>query len=135
MSFNPCGKMKIKLLFLIIGFIAVISFSGCASLFSERNTQISFRSEPAGASVYINNKLLGVTPCLIDLKTRFRDQRVTYKLEGYDEISFYLLREFNELFWLNSLNFFIFSPIDVFITGQAYMYRNLDYFETLSKSK
>lgn len=126
--------MKNKFLALIFSVILIISFSGCASLFTERNTQISFRSEPAGASVFINNKLVGITPCLVELKTRFRDQRVVYKLEGYDEVSFFLLKEFNEVFWLNSLNFFIFSPIDVFITGQAYMYRELDYFETLKKT-
>lgn len=56
--------------------------SGCAH-------QALFLSEPAGATVYVDGKAIGVTPCEYDYKLSAGDNyEVTVKKEGFEAVNY-----------------------------------------------
>lgn len=61
----------------------------CASMFGKREDEITVKSEPAGADVYIGLEKAGVTPYTFKLKRNTFDQTyVTLKLEGFESHKF-----------------------------------------------
>ncbi len=69
---------------IVIGFlVAVVLFNGCATIFSGSKNDVSFSSDPSGASIYIDGMLMGKTPLLIELSKK-REHHVEFRLEGYE---------------------------------------------------
>ena len=67
---------------LIIFVVLVISLSSCATFLKNSSQDIEFSSEPTGAEVYANGKLLGTTPVKIRLKSKIT-HTLEFKKEGY----------------------------------------------------
>jgi hypothetical protein len=53
---------------LVLGLIFL--FSGCATLFKGTSEEVSFGSNPLGAEIYIDGKLMGKTPAAFQLITK-----------------------------------------------------------------
>lgn len=66
--------------FIIIILSLSIIFSGCATIFSRRQT-IHVNSYPQGASVYAGSKYIGITPC--SYKSRRAKATLTFAKDGY----------------------------------------------------
>ena len=70
--------MKNSLLILSI----LILTSSCATIMTGKTQEVTFDSEPQGAEVTVNGRVIGKTPTTIQLDKK-TDQSVSFKLEGY----------------------------------------------------
>lgn len=59
-----------------------LSLSGCASMVNGANEQISFKSQPSGATVIVDDKKHGATPVEVELDRSY-DHHAVIRLEGY----------------------------------------------------
>ena len=70
--------MKNSLLILSV----LILSSSCATIMTGKTQEVTFDSEPQGAEVAVNGRVIGKTPTTIQLDKK-KDQTVSFKLEGY----------------------------------------------------
>ena len=70
--------MKNSLLILSVLFLS----SSCATIMTGKTQEVTFDSEPQGAEVTVNGRVIGKTPTTIQLDKK-TDQSVSFKLEGY----------------------------------------------------
>lgn len=75
-------------------------FSGCATIISGSNKNITITSEPQEAKVYINGGYRGKTPVQLSLKTN-KDYSIRISKKGYDEGTAIINRSFNAMAILN----------------------------------
>jgi CRISPR/Cas system-associated exonuclease Cas4 (RecB family) len=54
--------------FLVLGLVFLLA--GCATLFKGTSEEVSFGSNPVGAEIYIDGKLMGKTPAAFQLITK-----------------------------------------------------------------
>jgi hypothetical protein len=66
---------------LILAFLAM-AVASCANIIHGKTEEISVESDPAGATVVLNNGMSGVTPFMIQVP-RERDLIFHYSLDGY----------------------------------------------------
>ena len=74
---------KFILVFLAFSFVL---YSGCATIFSGSNADITFNSEPQGAKLIINGANHGITPVTLKLKKGL-DYAVEFIKEGFENKS------------------------------------------------
>jgi hypothetical protein len=78
--------------------LAVLVFApalnGCASIIRGGRQKVAVTSDPPGAQVFEDGVLLGTTPTELRLK-REDDHRLVFRLEGYDDVTVELEREFD----------------------------------------
>lgn len=117
-------------------FIAVVLVSGCATLFSGSDDNISFTSDPPNVKVYMNTRYLGVTPLNITVKrVGFATANLnTFRFEkkGHRAQEFRLTTEFNNVTLLNTIS--IVSYLTDAFTGAITQYSPTDYHIILEKS-
>jgi len=73
-------------------FVAVLAGSGCATLAHGRAQEISIRSAPAGARVYIGSELAGETPARILVRRAEKDPIVRIEKDGFEPVEVKLTR-------------------------------------------
>ena len=71
--------MKIKILSTAL---ICIYLSSCATLFKGTKQEVSFRSDPQRAEVYVNGIRMGETPLTLKLVTK-KTYAIEFKIEGY----------------------------------------------------
>jgi len=76
--------MKTKIL--IIALICIY-LSSCALVFKGTKEEVSFRSDPQRAEVYVNGIRMGETPLTLKLVTK-QTYAIEFKIEGYKPKSF-----------------------------------------------
>jgi len=65
----------------ILGLIVALNLlTGCASMMKDPNEPVLFTSDPPGASVYLNEVLIGKTPASLSLKAT--DHTLRFEREG-----------------------------------------------------
>ncbi|MDC8449824.1 MAG: PEGA domain-containing protein [Nitrospira sp.] len=79
----------------------VVCLSGCATIFTGSNDNITFKSVPEGARVEINGNSIGRTPVTVPVKRALTPPQVMLKLDGYDQRSILLQNGFNGVSILN----------------------------------
>jgi len=85
--------MKKILLFVMLVSIGLM-LQNCATVLSGTKDQITFKSTPPGATIFLNGKEIGTTNNSIIVKRKdgvskgFKSSKVTYKLEGYRDLTF-----------------------------------------------
>ena len=122
--------MKNSLLILSVLFLS----SSCATIMTGKTQEVTFDSEPQGAEVAVNGRVIGKTPTTIQLDKK-KDQTVSFKLEGYKTQTRTLETKVNAWFMGNIvLGGFIGSTTDG-ITGGMHEYSPNQYYITLSKDK
>jgi hypothetical protein len=106
--------------------LALLLFSGCATLFSGTDEDVTFRSEPSGAQIIIDGVTVGTTPATVEVdRPGLNDMDVTVELEGYEARTFELDKKFNNtaiwniLFWPGFI-------IDA-LTGALFRYDKTNY--------
>lgn len=109
-------KRKISL-FVTIAFL--LTQTGCASIVSGRQQDISVRSNPEGAAVEIDGMPVGKTPVTTEVKRKRRHQ-IKLTKEGYMEETRSTKRGFNWWFIGNVLIGGIIGIIVDFSTGAVY---------------
>ena len=112
----------------------LILTSSCATIMTGKTQEVTFDSEPQGAEVAVNGRVIGKTPTTIQLDKK-QDQSVSFKLEGYKTQTRRLETKIQGFFWGNIvLGGFIGSTTDG-ITGGMHEYSPNQYYITLSKDK
>lgn len=115
-------RMKLKFL-TIIGLVGLL-LSGCASIISGTTQDLTFNSNPEGAKVYLNGKVVGVTPFTFTAKkNKYDNMRIEKK--GYVSINRDLNKSFDGVAAINIL--WDLSTTDA-ITGAIYKYDENSYF-------
>jgi len=76
---------------LVVLMVAVLSFTGCATIVGNTNKNVTFTSEPRGAKVAVESKKPGLyftttTPGTIKLSKK-KNYFATYSLEGYHTVT------------------------------------------------
>ena len=88
--------MKKVVLMMIIG--TTFIFTSCATILSGTSDEIRFDSDPEGASIMLDGLKLGKTPATVTIKRPgFGNKEITLKLDGYEDRSFMLQKEFNTM--------------------------------------
>jgi len=90
-SMLPKSKITIMLVAL-----SGLVFAGCATIIHGTHQKIPVKSFPSGASVYVKNNQVGVTPATLHLK-RNNDYTLTFKKSGYKPVRINLDRNFKFL--------------------------------------
>lgn len=66
--------------------IAFLFLSGCASIGGNNTRMVKVESEPAGATILVDNQPYGVTPAVITLPSYiYGGKTVTLKKKGYQD--------------------------------------------------
>lgn len=86
----------------VVGAMAVLGFSGCATIFSGSTQQVSFHSNPDGATVKVGERIIGKTPITTSLK-RKSGQTITFEKEGYNAVTSDMTTRLNPWFFGNFL--------------------------------
>src|SRR5262245_36412881 len=77
---------------------------GCASIVDGRRETVSFASDPPGAQIIINGRVIGVTPASISLeRSEYKEANVLFKKEGYQDQQAAIQTSLNNWFWGNIL--------------------------------
>jgi hypothetical protein len=91
-----------KYLKLILIIVQAVSLTNCASIIHGSKQQITFSSQPSGATVYIDDHKVGVTPRVIELPRKGRikgepSTKNTYKakieMDGFEPYEIIIKRE------------------------------------------
>ena len=109
----------------MIVFTAFI-FTSCATILSGTSDEINFTSDPKGADIMLDGLKVGKTPATVSIKRPgFGNKEITIKLDGYEDRTFMLQKEFNTMAICNLASW----PgwiIDV-ITGSVMKYSKTNY--------
>jgi len=82
-----------KCIILII--ITSLLTTSCATIFTGTKDRIWFKTNPAGATIYINGIEQCKTPCSTNVKRKVGDTDVEIKLDSYETRIIQLDKEFN----------------------------------------
>jgi hypothetical protein len=115
---------------LVILLCLIFMLSGCASIVSGRNQQMSFQSNPDEATLYIDGRAIGKTPITIPLQ-RKKGQMMEFKKDGFKPVTMQLTTHLNGWFWGNILTGGLLGSTTDGITGAATEYSPSQYFVTL----
>src|SRR5690349_20635236 len=81
---------------------AALFVAGCATVFSGKTQEVTFLSQPDGATVTVGGKVLGKTP-LTTMLQKEKNQELRFEKDGYTPISMSLTTRINGWFWVNIL--------------------------------
>lgn len=103
---------------------------GCATIISGSTQEVTFQSEPEGATVKVNGRPLGKTPITIQLDKK-SDQSLTFELDGYKTISTTLSTSLDPWFWGNIVIGGLIGSTTDGISGAVYQYSPNQYFVSM----
>ena len=109
---------------------AVLLLTGCATLFTGKSQEVTFRSEPEGATVTVTGKILGRTP-LTTMIPKDKNQVLTFELDGYKPFTTQLSTQLEGWFWGNIVIGGFFGSTTDSATGAMHHYSPDQYFVTL----
>ena len=118
----------------LLGIFLALTASGCGSIMHGRTQPLSFKSNPKGARVTLNGRLLGATPVTVNVD-RKKDQTVDFEKEGYKPVRVRLESRLSN--WFRWGNLFLglglsplFSTTDG-VNGAVYQYSPDQYMVSL----
>lgn len=79
----------------------LLCLSGCATVFSGFNDDITFTSDPEGAVVYVDHERVGITPVVVSVGKDLSNNDIKFKKKGCATDQMALVRRFNRLTILN----------------------------------
>lgn len=119
-----------QVLCLFCAVMALALMTGCATIFTGTSQEVSFVSNPEGATVAVSGKVLGKAPLTARLDKK-EGQSITFEKEGYKTASMRLDTHLNPWFWGNIVfGGFLGSTTDG-ASGAAYEYSPSQYMITL----
>ena len=116
-----------KLIIIVMLTLAsTIIINGCATIFTGDKDSINFTSNPSGAKIVMDGLDIGKTPATLEIKrSGFKDKEITLKLDGYEDRTFLLQKEFNAIAILNFAG--ILGWFVDFATGSVMKYSDKSY--------
>jgi len=108
--------------------ILCLSLTACATIFDKTNDDISFTSEPSGANIYLNGRLMGKTPTSFQVNRSPLSgsiSQIAVEKEGYKRQAFDLGKELNKIAIFNLC--LVPSWLTDFFSGAAMRYSPTDY--------
>lgn len=96
--------MEVSMERLMILYLAVSLFSGCATILSGTTDQISFNSEPSKANILLEGIQKAKTPVIISVKKKFGNSMILVRKKGYETQTHSLNRSLDVLTLLNLFN-------------------------------
>lgn len=85
--------------------VGAVVLTGCASMFGDNSRQVTVKSEPVGAQVFVNGMSVGSTPAIVTLPTYiYGSQLITLRKPGYQDISINVNSKFQMVGLWNLLN-------------------------------
>jgi len=110
-----------------------LSMQGCASIVKGRNQEVTFKSEPEGATVTLSGgRTLGKTPMTLLMEKKSSDQSVTFEKEGYKPQTLPLTTTMSGWFWGNIVIGGVIGSTTDGVTGAHSEYSPSQYFVTLA---
>ena len=104
---------------------------GCATIVAGSSQELTFQTEPEGATVSVAGKALGRTPLTTEV-SRDKNLSLTFEKEGYKPYTTQLSTTLNGWFWGNIVfGGFLGSTTDG-VSGSIHEYSPSQYFVTLS---
>lgn len=122
--------MKKILLFLLVAIVYSGAITGCASIVTGTSQDVSFQSQPEGATVIINGKKIGKTPLTTNLKKESK-QTLIFEKEGYKTQTMQLSTSLNSWFWGNIVIGGVIGSTTDGLSGAVHEYTPNQYFITL----
>ncbi len=104
--------------------ILIILLSNCATVINGKKQWVPIITDVPGATVYVDNKLIDSTPCVIKLPRKIDPPTIELTKNGYKKQEITLKVKWNETTALNNVNVF-FWAIDYF-SGAYLKYRPID---------
>jgi hypothetical protein len=108
---------------------SMLLMTGCASVFKGQDQVLSFSSEPDGATVRIDGKVVGQTPMSTKVKKSSVDS-ISIEKDGFKTETMAPEKRFDNVAFLNI--FWDLSTTDL-ITGAAYEYQPSNFHYKLKK--
>lgn len=108
----------------------ILMATGCATIMSGKSQELSFQSNPDGATVTVSGKIIGKTPITTTLKKE-KGQSLVFSKDGHKSVSMRLDTRLDSWFWGNiALGGLIGSSTDG-ISGAVHEYSPSQYMVTL----
>jgi hypothetical protein len=117
----------------ILLILAAATMTGCATIATGTKDNVSFVSNPEGATVSVSGKVIGKTPVSADLP-RKRDQMIVFEKDGYKPLTMKLETQMNSWFWGNIVIGGLFGSTTDSASGAVYRYSPSQYMVTLEPS-
>lgn len=123
-----------KFLLLAVFTTMSLSLTGCATIVKGRNQEVTVKTEPEGATIKVDGRVIGRTPMTIMLGKKSK-QIMTLEKEGYRTEEFPLTTTMSGWFWGNILFGGLIGSTTDGITGAAIEYSPSQYFIPLSSTQ
>jgi len=98
MEMNKRSRVTLVLLGLIL--VGSLLGAGCATLFTDSEDEISFRSNVDPVKIIIDGNFVGETPITIPVDRKLQKYKVKFSKEGYDTQEIELAHKFNSNAWV-----------------------------------
>lgn len=110
--------------------VSMLFMGGCATIVKGTDQNLSFNSEPEGATVSIDEKVLGKTPVTVPVD---KDQglTITFEKEGYQLYTAQLTTETQAWFWGNILIGGLIGSTTDGVSGAIHEFSPDNYYVTL----
>lgn len=119
-----------NLILSITGVALVLSLTGCASIMSGRFQELTFQSNPDGATVTVSGRVIGKTPLTTSLK-KDANQSLVFEKDGYKPLSMQLSTRLDGWFWGNIVLGGLIGSTTDGLTGAVNEYSPSQYMVTL----
>lgn len=105
----------------------ILAVAGCATIFKGSSAEVRVNSTPNDARIVINNNEKGTTPSTLSLE-RDKDHDITFKKEGYEDITLEIEKDFDAATTIvgNIFSWGILGIAVDFGTGAAYSLKPAD---------
>jgi len=120
-----------KYIYTVILIAAAASINGCATIVSGTDQNLTFDSEPDGATVSVAGKVVGKTPTSVQLKKK-TEQSLTFEKEGYKTHTTQLATKMDGWFWGNILLGGLIGSTTDGVSGAVNEYAPDHYYVTLT---
>ena len=120
--------------YILVILLIVTSITGCASIVSGTDQNLTFNSEPDEATVIVAGKVVGKTPLSVQLK-KGKNQSLSFEKEGYKTHTTQLSTTLDGWFWGNILLGGFFGSTTDSVSGGMNEFSPDQYFVTLTSEK
>jgi hypothetical protein len=105
---------------ILLFFIILFCFTGCATLFKNKNSSVYLNSAPQKAKVYVDGNYVGVSPVKVDLSSK-KNYVIVFKLDGHEDKTYFLNQQVGTKWVVLDILFGFGVPIIIdAITGSWY---------------
>jgi hypothetical protein len=125
---GPFMRKSLFLLFAVLAYGSIMS--GCATIITGTSQEMSFQSNPDGATVTVSGRVIGKTPITTSLKKE-SNQSVIFEKEGYKTQTMQLTTNLEPWFWGNIVLGGLIGSTTDGLSGAVHEYSPSQYFISL----